>query len=126
MSNDLENIYGDQHEVCANNGLGHNSKEELGTGTKRDTAECFVLNINKGEYYALSLEEIAEAADEDDFLVKIKSAMMANKTEELSQLLKDKHIHCSENKNGISPIKVEDLSWSMTGYGLQNPSGLHF
>ena len=36
--------------------------------------------------------------------------MMSNRTEEISQLLKDKRIHCSENKNGISAIKVEDLS----------------
>ena len=56
VSNDLDNIYGDQHEICALNGLGHNSKKELGTGTDRQTAECFVLKTNKREFYALSWE----------------------------------------------------------------------
>ena len=53
---------------------------------------------------------MADTANEDEFLISLKSAMTANKTEELSQLLKDKKIHCSENKNGLSAIKVEDLS----------------
>ena len=56
VTNDLDNIYGDEHHICADNGLGHNSEAELGTGPKRDTAECLVLNINKRKYYALSWE----------------------------------------------------------------------
>ena len=110
VSNCLDNIYGDQHQICAKNGLGHNSEIELGTGPDRYTTECFVLNINKRKFYALSWEEIAEAAENDEFLVKLKSAMMSNRTEKLSELLKDKRIHCSQSKNGLSAIKIEDLS----------------
>ena len=80
VTNDLDNIYGEQHQICTKNGLGHNSEAELGTGPKRDTAECLVLNINKRKYYALSWEEIAEAADENKFLIKLKSPMMSNRT----------------------------------------------
>ena len=58
----------------------------------------------------MSWEEIADTAEEDEFLIKLKAAMMSDKTEEIANLLKDKRIHCSENKNGISAIKVEDLS----------------
>ena len=86
------------------------SEEGLGTGSMRNTSQCFVLNVNKRKYYALSWEEIADAANEDEFLLKLKSAMMANKTEDLSLLLKNKRIHCSESKNGLSAIKVEVLS----------------
>merc|ERR1711905_17294 len=42
--------------------------------------------------------------------MKLKAAMMSDNTKEMAELLKDKCIHCSENKNGISAIKVEDLS----------------
>ena len=106
VSNDLDNIYGDQHQVWADNVLGHNSEEELRKGQNGDTAECFVLNINKRKFYALSWEEISDAAEEDDFLTKLKSAMMSDNTKAMAELLKDKRIHCSENKNGISAIKV--------------------
>ena len=67
VSNCLDNIYGDQHQICAENGLGHNSESELGIGPERYTAECFVLNVNKRKFYSLSWEEIAEAAEKDEF-----------------------------------------------------------
>ena len=110
VANDLDNIYGDQHQVCAENGFGHKSEEELRKGKKGKTIECHVLNLNKRKFYALSWEEISEAAEEDEFLIKLKTAMMSNKTKEMTELLKGKSIHCIENKNGISAIKVEDLS----------------
>ena len=39
VSNCLDNIYGDQHEACSDNGFGHKTEEELGTGPWRYTAE---------------------------------------------------------------------------------------
>ena len=110
VTNDLDNIYGDQHQVCADKGLNHKSELELVNGQDGDLAECFVLNINKRKYYALSWEEISEAAEEDIFLIRLKTAMISDNNKEMEELLKDKRIHCSENKNGISAIKVEDLS----------------
>ena len=86
VTNDLDNIYGNKHQVCADNGLGHNSEEELKKGPKGDSAECLVLNINKRKFYALSWEEIADAAEEDEFLIKLKAAMMSDRTEEIANL----------------------------------------
>ena len=42
--------------------------------------------------------------------MKLKTAMMSDKTKEMAELLKGKNIHCAESKNGLSSIKVEDLS----------------
>ena len=58
----------------------------------------------------MSWEEISEAAEEDEFLAKLKTAMMSDKTKDMAELLKDKRIHCAESKNVLSSIKVEDLS----------------
>ena len=110
VTNDLDNIFSDQHQVCSDKGLNHKSELELVNGQDGETAECFVLNINKRKYYALSWEEISEAAEDDTFLIKLKAAMMSDNEKEMEELLKDKRIHCSENKNGISAIKIEDLS----------------
>ena len=32
VTNDLDNIFSDQHEICSENGLGHGSDQELGNG----------------------------------------------------------------------------------------------
>ena len=101
VSNDLDNIYGDQHEVCAESGFGHKTEEELGTGPERYTAECHVLNVNKWKFYSLSWEEIAEAAEKDEFLVKLKTAMLSNNIDQMEELLKNKRIHCAQSKNGL-------------------------
>ena len=106
VSNDLDNIYSDQHEVCAINGFGHSSELDLEENRK----DCFVINVNKREYYSLTWEEIAEAAEQDDYLVNLKSALLTNNTEKLSDMLKGKSIHCPDHKNGLSAIKIEDLS----------------
>ena len=90
--------------------LGRTSEEELRKGKKGKTIECHILDLNKRKFYALSWEDISEAAEEDEFLIKLKTAMMSDKTKEMAELLKDKRIHCAENKNGLSAIKVEDLS----------------
>jgi hypothetical protein len=110
VANDLDNIYGDQHQVCSDKGLGHSSEEELRNKKEGESRECLVLDVNKRKYYALSWDEIADAAEEDEFLTNLKSAIMANNTKKMEELLHNKRIHCSENKNGISAIKTEDLS----------------
>lgn len=110
VSNDMDNIYGDQHEICAISGLGHNNEQELGVGPERSTADCFVIGTNKREFYSLSWEEIEEAAEKDELLVKLKSALQSSKEDELSELLKGKLIHCTKSKGGLSAIKMEDLS----------------
>ena len=69
-----------------------------------------MLNVNKRKYFALSWDEISEAAEEDEFLSNLKSAMMSNNLGKIEELLKNKRIHCTESKNGLSAIKVEDLS----------------
>ena len=109
VTNDLDNLYGDQHQVCADNGLNHASEEEYRKKSKDSPMECFVLNINKRRYYALSWEEIAEAAEEDEFLTKLKDAIVNDKDKEMTELIKGKSIHCSSSKNGISAIKPEDI-----------------
>merc|ERR1711984_45200 len=108
VTNDFDNIYSDQHQICADNGLDHASEAEW--RLKESPVECFVLNINKRKYYALSWEEIADAADEDEFLVKLKEAIKNDNDSVITELLKGKVIHCKSNKNGISSIKKEDLS----------------
>ena len=72
--------------------------------------ECFANSAEKREYYALSWDDIEEAADDDEFLVKLRTALIANDAEVLLDLLKGKSIHCAESKNGLSAIKIEDLS----------------
>ena len=106
----MDNIYGDQHEICAINGLGHTSEQEIGVGPDRQTVDCFVIGPNKREFYSLSWEEIEEAANKDELLVKLKSALQAGKEAELTELLKGKLIHCTESEGGRSAIKMEDLS----------------
>ena len=66
--------------------------------------------MNKRKFYSLSWEEIAEAAEKDEFLVQLKSAMLANDVDQMEKLLKNKRIHCAKNKNGVAAIKIEDLS----------------
>ena len=45
VANDLDNVFGDQHEICSLNDLGHSNKLEM--NSKND--ECFVTNLNKRE-----------------------------------------------------------------------------
>ena len=110
VANDLDNVSNDQHEVCAENGYGHSSEAELGTGPERYQAECFVLNVNKRKFYSLSWEEIEEAANNDEYLVKLKKAMLSDDNDTMEELIKNKRIHCAQNKNGIAKIQVADLS----------------
>ena len=67
-------------------------------------------SADKREYYALSWDDIEEAADDDKFLVKLRIALIANDAEAVLDLIKGKSIHCAESKNGLSSIKIEDLS----------------
>ena len=110
VSNDLDNMFGDQHEACSESGFGHSTDVELGSGPERYKTECYVLNVNKRKFYSLNWEEIAEAAEQDEFLVKLKEGIQSNDVDKMEELLKDKRIHCTSNKNGVAGIKVEDLS----------------
>ena len=110
ITNYLDNIYSDQHEICSESGLGHGNDKELGLGTETVSKDCFVIGVNKREFYSLSWDEIEEASEKDNFLVKLKSALKANKTAELTELLKGKKIFCPTSENGLSSIKIEDLS----------------
>ena len=82
----------------------------MGIGLENISKECFVIGVNKREFYSLSWDEIEEASENNEFLMKLKAALKANKTKELTELLKGKSIFCSEIKNGLSSIKIEDLS----------------
>ena len=73
VANDLDNIHGDQHEVCPASGFGHNSEMEILPRATRNAAECYVLNVNKRSFYALSWQEIADADNEDEFLIDLKT-----------------------------------------------------
>ena len=110
VTNDMDNIYSDQHEICAANGFGHSSEQEMGIGLEKLSNECFVIGVNKREFYSLSWDEIEEASENDELLVKLKTALKANKKKELTELLKGRNIYCSENKNGLTSTKVKDLS----------------
>ena len=70
----------------------------------------FVIGVNKREFYSLSWDEIEEASENDEFLMKLKTALKANKTADLTNLLKGKSIFCPESKKCLSSIKIEDLS----------------
>ena len=90
---DLDNIDSEeQHKVCKKAGFGHSNDAGVGHGPKRYTAECYVHNVNKKVFYALSWEEIADEADEDEFLYKLKNAMKNNNIAEIESLVKGKQI----------------------------------
>lgn len=109
--NDLDNIFSDQHQICAINNLRHSSDQELGfTDKERASKECFANSADKREYYALSWDDIEEAAENDEFLVKLMTALIANDVNALNELLKAKSMFCHESKNVLSSIKIEDLS----------------
>ena len=44
----------------------------------RNKADCYVHNVKERKYYALSWQSIADAANEDEFLSELKSAMKRN------------------------------------------------
>ena len=77
---------------------------------ERSTKECYAFSTNKREYYSLSWDDIEEATDDDEFLVKLRNTLIADNVSSLDELLKGKSIFCPESKNGISSIKIEDLS----------------
>ena len=107
---DLDNIFSDQHKVCSVNSLGHSSDIELGfTDKERDAKDCYVTNSGRREYYSLSWDDIEEATDNDEFLDKLRHALMNNDTSAIAEHLKGKSIHYPESKNGLSAIKHEDL-----------------
>ena len=80
---------------------------------ERYKAECYVHNSEKKGFYALSWEEIADNAYEDEFLYNLKNAMKNNNVSEIENLIKGKQIQCSEHTNGVGKIKIEDLSLYM-------------
>ena len=85
VANDLDNIFDDQHQICAINNLGHSSGQELGfTDKERATKECYANSADKREYYALSWDDIEEAADDDVFLVDLRTALIANDVKALA------------------------------------------
>ena len=111
VANDLDNIFSDQHEICSINNLGHQSDQELGnTDAEQANKECYAIVTSKREYYSLSWDDIEEATDDDEFLVKLRTALIADDVSVLNELLKGKSMFCPERKNGLSSIKIEDLS----------------
>ena len=72
---------------------------------EEDSINCMALNINNREYYSLSWEHIAEAALEDEFLIRLKAALIANNHEKLNLLLSGKRIHDRQSRNGNRGIK---------------------
>ena len=92
VTNDMDNIYSDQHEICGKSGLGHSNEQELGNQEKRESPEFFVISVNKREFYSLSWDEIEEASENYELLVKLKTALKTNKNDELTELLKGKMI----------------------------------
>ena len=59
VANDYDNIFSDQHQICAINNLGHSSDRELGfTDKERASKECFANSADKREYYALIWDDI--------------------------------------------------------------------
>ena len=130
VNNDLDNIYSDQHKVCKDWGFGHSSDEEVGHGPERYTADCFVHNINKKEFYALSWEEIADNVDEDEFLCKLKNAMKDNRISEIENLIKGSKFNVRNTQTAWhqSKLKICTKTWSWfgIGYGHQILSDMLF
>ena len=101
VANCHDNIFEDQHKVCAAAGFGHASEEELSrivdSGVhdleklnKRNKNDCFVLNVKERKFYSLSWQAIADAANEDEFLLELKSAMKNNNVKKKKIYLKTK------------------------------------
>ena len=65
----------EQHEVCHIAGFGHQGDEGIKPYSKRYTGDCYIHNVNKKGFYALSWEQISDAADEDEFLYELKNAI---------------------------------------------------
>ena len=57
---------------------------EMGPVSDRKSKECFVIGANKREFYSLSWDEIEEASENDELLVKIKSALKGDRKDELT------------------------------------------
>jgi hypothetical protein len=112
---DIDNIVSEeQHEICSLAGFGHEGDETTEKPyTKRYKADCYIHNVNKKGFYALTWEQIADVADEDDFLYDLKSAIKNFNTKRIEELIKGKKIHCSEHVNRLGKIKPEDLSLYM-------------
>ena len=111
-SEDLDNMYENQHsETCEYKKIKPHEKGSSNCEPKKeDSIKCMKLNVNNRKYYSLSWEEIAEAAEQDEFLVDLKHTLQTNNHEKLTELLRGKVIHCPDNTNGISAIIIEDLS----------------
>ena len=54
--------------------------------------------------------EIEEATADDEFLSQLRQALIDNNVAAIEDHLKGKAIHCPTHKNGLSSIKLEDLS----------------
>ena len=99
---DIDNIVSEeQHEICQLAGFGHKNDEEIKPYSSRYKANCYIHNVNKKGFYALSWEEIADAADEDEFLFDLKNAIKTLDTKKIEELLSGKQIQCSESANGV-------------------------
>ena len=108
---DLDNIESEeQHEICQLAGFGHYNDKGLGNDHSRYSANCYIHNVNKKGFYALSWEEVADEANNDEFLYELKNAIKNTDTKKIEELIKGKQIHCSEHANGVGKIKAEDLS----------------
>ena len=58
---DIDNIVSEeQHEICQLAGFGHKNDEEIKPYSSRYKADCYIHNVNKIGFYALSWEEIAD------------------------------------------------------------------
>ena len=114
VSNDLDNYFSDQHEICHLNNLGHTSDEELGTTIEeREKKECFVFSSSKRDFYAITWEDIAEATHDDEWLCKLRDYVVEGKTAEINTILNGKMMSdpmsekLSEKRTKINP---EDLT----------------
>jgi hypothetical protein len=121
VANCYDNIFEDQHKVCAAARFGHKSEEEMSkvddSGihnleklNNRNRADCFVLNVKERKYYSLSWQAIADAANEDEFLLDLKNATKTNNVKKMEKLLANKKIKDDESENHLAGIKIEDLS----------------
>ena len=121
VANCHDNIYEDQHEVCSVAGYGHASEEDMSkiddSGfhnfeklKNRTKDNCFVLNVKERKFYSLSWQAIADAANEDEFLLDLKNAMKTNNVKKMENLLKNRKIKDDDSENHLAGIKIEDLS----------------
>ena len=88
---DLDDIDSEeQDKICHIAGFGHHNDEGLGNGQSRYSANCYIHNVNRKGFYAISWEEIADEADDDEFLYDFKNAIKNLNTKKIEELIQGK------------------------------------